>query len=215
MNKTILTTNARTIFWVFALLNTAACSSVRYAADRSTMMPVGWDYIDVSTVIDNATSDGSVTQVTDQHVLKFANEVKKFMEIRTNQKGVLRKSSSSLQVISAAFATAFAAFKASAQMIAGFSGFSAVVPELQNVFQAKEGADAFREGSEMVSNAISDYLVATEGGRIPSDTLTDAGKELQKRVLGTIVLVNKALLQLIPSKEEVAEAVDGIEPPGE
>lgn len=164
---------------------------------------------DQKTVIEES-NKGKIFKVTDRIILVYANDVQKFMRLRMSGKRVLRKVSASIQVVTAAIAAALAGFGGSSAVIAGFAGVSAIIPEFQGIFQAAGGAEAFRHGAELIGNAETDYLSEISKkkntGNVP-DELTPEGAALYKRVVASIVLVEKALLQQIPSRKEV-EAAD-------
>ena len=162
---------------------------------------------DQKTVIEES-NKGKIFKVTDRIILVYANDVQKFMRLRMSGKRVLRKVSASIQVVTAAIAAALAGFGGSSAVIAGFAGVSAIIPEFQGLFQAAGGAGAFRHGAELIGNAETDYLseISKKGGQV-QNALTPDGAALYKRVVASIVLVEKALLQQIPSRKEV-EAAD-------
>lgn len=159
------------------------------------------------TVIDEAAKRPDF-KVTDQIIVLYANDVQKFMRLRMSGKRALRKISASIQVMTAAIATALAGFGGSSAVIAGFAGVSAIIPEFQSIFQAAAGADAFRRGAELIGDAETEYLMAISenDGKVSGEKLTKAGVEFYVRVVASIVLVEKALLQQIPTFKQVEKA---------
>ena len=157
------------------------------------------------TVIDEA--EGNQYVVTDRFIVAYANDVQKFMRMRMAGKRVLRKVSASLQVATAAIAAALAGFGGPVTVIAGFAGVSAIIPEFQGIFQAAEGAEAFRRGAELIGEAETDYITAisTQAGLI-QNILTPEGANLYVRVVASIVVVEKALLQQIPTIKQLKQA---------
>ncbi len=159
------------------------------------------------TVIDKAEATKDF-KVTDRIIVSYANDVQKFMRLRMSGKRALRKISASIQVMTAAIATALAGFGGSSAVIAGFAGVSAIIPEFQSIFQAAGGADAFRQGAKLIGDAELEYLTAISenDGKVSGEKLTKAGVDFYKRVVASIVLVEKVLLQQIPTLEEVRQA---------
>ena len=157
--------------------------------------------VDEQTIIDRAGDQ----KVTDQLVVQLGNDVKKFMRLRLNEKRVTRKLSASIQVMTAAIAGALAAFNASTAVVASFAGVSAFIPELQEIFQAKEGAEAFRRGVQLIEKAEVKYLTVIKGDTT-KPKLTPAGAAYYGRIVGALNLVEKALLNQIPTLEEVEAA---------
>lgn len=192
------------------ILVISGCTSVGHPGRPGDQMIVGFDYLNVPSVLAESKKITEPIQITDAGVYTFATNLKEYMDIRKNQKGVARKVSGTTQVATAAIAATLAALEANILYVTAFAAFSALMPELQNIFQAREGSATFRQGSEMIGNAVSEYIGATVDGKIPSDKLTAHGKNLHGRVQAAIVLVDKALLQLIPTKEQLAAAGDKI-----
>ena len=167
-----------------------------------------------NTVIEASKKDDTI-EVTDRIILLYANDVQKFMRLRMSGKRVLRKASASIQVMTAAIAAALAGFGGSSAVIAGFAGVSAIIPEFQSIFRAAGGAEAFRHGAELIGNAETDYLLEISNknaGKVPNK-FTPEGAAFYKRVVASIVLVEKALLQQIPSRKEVEAADKKDKPP--
>ena len=165
------------------------------------------------TVTKAGKKDEIIIKVTDRIILVYASDVQKFMRLRMSGKRVLRKVSAGIQVMTAAIAAALTAFGGSPVTIASFAGVSAIIPEFQGIFQAKGGAEAFRHGAELIGDAETDYLLEiskTNHGNVPGE-LTPQGAVLYKRVVASIVLVEKALLQQIPSLKEVQKAEEKFE----
>lgn len=146
-------------------------------------------------------------KVTDQIIVTYANDVQKFMRMRMSGKRVLRKLSSTVQVTAAAIAASLTAFGGPATVIAGFAGAAAIIPEFQNIFDAAGGAEAFSRGAELIGEAEAAYVTAisNQGGQI-QNTLTPEGAALYVRVAASIIVVEKALLQQIPSIKQLQQA---------
>ena len=146
-------------------------------------------------------------KITDRIILSYADDVEKFMRMRMSGKRVLRKASASIQVMTAAIATALAGFGGPAAVIAGFAGVSAIIPEFQSIFQAAGGAEAFGRGAELIGDAKTEYVIAIskKGGQVQG-ALTPEGAALYKRVVASIVVVERALLQQIPTRKQIEDA---------
>ena len=183
----------------------SGCESLMFdAIPRAT-------FKDQPTVIE-ASKKGDIIKVTDRIIVLYANDVQKFMRLRMSGKRALRKISASIQVMTAAIATALAGFGGSSAVIAGFAGVSAIIPEFQSIFQAAEGAEAFRRGAELIGDAETDYIIeiSKKGGQV-QDALTTDGAKLYKRVVASIVVVEKALQQQIPTLKQIEEAEGKVE----
>jgi hypothetical protein len=146
-------------------------------------------------------------KITDRIILSYADDVQKFMRQRMSGKRILRKASASIQVMTAAIAAALTGFGGPAAVIAGFAGVSAIIPEFQAIFQAAGGAGAFGRGAELIGLAKTDYIIAIskKGGQVQG-ALTPEGADLYKRVVASIVVVEKALLQQIPTRKQIEDA---------
>ncbi len=170
-----------------------------------------FDAIPRATFTDKRTVIGEAKEekwkVTDRIILSYADDVEKFMRLRMSGKRALRKASASIQVMTAAIATALAGFGGSSAVIAGFAGVSAIIPEFQGIFQAAGGAEAFGRGAELIGLAKTDYIIeiSKKGGEV-QNVLTPEGAELYKRVVASIVVVEKALLQQIPTRKQIEDA---------
>ena len=158
-----------------------------------------------NTIIDEAKKNSF--KVTDRIIVIYANDVQKFMRMRMSGKRVLRKFSATLQVTAAAIAASLTAFGGPATVIAGFAGAAAIIPEFQNIFDAAGGAEAFSRGAELIGEAEAAYVTAisNQGGQI-QNTLTPEGAALYVRVAASIIVVEKALLQQIPSIKQLQQA---------
>lgn len=204
MANKILYTYHKFSLLVLILISLNGCSATGGYKGIDAIHAVKGDDDRITSVYDQAKADN--VKITDDVVFKFANNIKNFMEIRMNKKRTWRKISAGTQVLTAAAAAALTVAEKSVALIAGLSGFSAIIPELQNIFQAKEGAIAFRNGRDLISVALDDFINASRK-KISDSELTCAGVELSTRVSASIRLVDTALLKTIPTIDDMKEAV--------
>ncbi len=163
---------------------------------------------DVSIPINNI-------QVSDADVVGFSSDIQKALRHRLNKARRVRLGSGTLQVIAAAVGATLGFTIDDAHTAAAFGVIAAVIPELQNIFQARGRAEAYTDGLELIQDAHAFYhkkLSQTEKrGLVSTSELTVEGGELLVQIAACLKLVDKALLTHIPTIEELKAAKGRIE----
>lgn len=145
------------------------------------------------------------TQVTDKDALGFSNDVKTALRQKMNWARIARLTSGTVQVFTAAAAAALGAASGSITAVAALAASSAVMPEVQNIFEAKERAEAYQQGVALIEEAEVRYF-KTVGGTINNQKFTPAGADFYFEVLASLKLVEKALVAQLPTIEELQKA---------
>lgn len=147
----------------------------------------------------------TTVQVSDRDVLEFTNQLIENLRDRTHGRRIARKGAIALQVIASAIAGGLSAAEVAKDAVTGLSTFSAVMPELQSVFQAGEEAAAFGDALGLVEEARVRFFSATSG--LASHTsLTPAGAELASEVFSSIKALEKTLVGRIPTLQDLEKA---------
>jgi hypothetical protein len=161
---------------------------------------------------------------SDQDVLNFTNDVKTVLRNRMGTKRMARLFSGTFQVLSAATAAALGATTGNLTAITALAGASAVTPEVQEIFDARAAAEAYRSGVEMVERAEGQYFerrakrVARDKARdpnavtqlVPDNTFTLDAAKLYRQVVASIRVVERTLVAQLPTIEDLRRAVGEI-----
>ncbi len=119
-----------------------------------------------------ADADGkpkTINVPTDADVLQFANMLKNVFRGQLNESIIARHVSAVSQVLTAAAAATLTTISSGAQnSITILAATSAVMPQLQGIFDAKGRAAAFDQGGELLSQAEAAYYTAI--GALPDRT---------------------------------------------
>lgn len=159
------------------------------------------------TVVERAKTraDGKMYKITDKDVVELANDVKLALRSRMNGARFARTITSTIQVMTAAVAAALTSGETAITILAGTS---AVIPELQSIFGARERSKAYFQGASLIEEAEADYYLqlATSHNLISDQGITTAGAEFYSEVIHSLKLVELALIQQIPTVEDVKAA---------
>lgn len=149
--------------------------------------------------------------ISDEDVLGFADDVSLFLRKRMNTARRARLTSSSLQVLTAAAAGSLGIIAHSdVETIAALGAVSAIIPELQSIIGARGRSEAYRDGLDLIRDAIARYHQGrkSKGGNgvISTDKLSEEGSDLMSEVAASIKAVDLALQSSIPSVEDMKAA---------
>lgn len=148
---------------------------------------------------------------TDADVLVFENNIKNVFRGRLNTAMIARHTSATAQVLTAAAAAALTTLSSgSKSAITILAASSALMPQLQQIFDAKGRAAAFEQGAEMLSDAESAYFKALSRTprkyEQPNAALTPEGANLYVAVLAAIQVVEKLSVAQLPSVDQIRAA---------
>ncbi len=149
--------------------------------------------------------------VSDADVLGFSSDIQKALRHRMNKSRRVRLGSATIQVLAASIGATLGFATGDANTAAAFALVSAIIPELQNIFQARGRVEAYTDGLELIKDADALYYKKmTENGSIKDGVstkeLTPTGSELLVQITACIKLVDKALLTQIPTIEDLEKA---------
>lgn len=154
-------------------------------------------------------------KVSDADVLGFSSDIQKALRHRMDFGRRLRLTSGTLQVLAASAGAALGLTTHDVTTVSALAIFSAVIPELQNIFQARERVAAYTDGLELIQDADARYYQRrAEGGKVDvvsTKELTRDGSQLLIEIAACIKLVDKALLQTIPTIEDLQAATGRLE----
>lgn len=166
------------------------------------------------TEIEDFTAVNTKFNITDQKVYKFVFLIEDTMRKRVQQGRKGEELFSGVQVLLAAFASAFAASTGvHPDVVVTLSGLSALTPEIANVLDAGTKAKAYSQALDMIEKAEAQYvnaraqLSSTENALIPSDRLTSEGAALFVTTISSLKVMRDSLLGTIPSVEELERAL--------
>lgn len=180
-----------------ALVVITGCSSYKTSNDLSYYL-FRPDYIDTAS---KRAGSSQIQQVSDDDALRFSTGVRHKLRQRTVIARLARETSATLQVLTAAAAAALGVASGGVTpAMTALAATSAVVPQFQEVFDAKQRAEAYNQGVTLIGDAESRYLAAVQG-KIANDTLTPAGANLILQVNATLKLVETALVSQIPDRK--------------
>ncbi len=154
--------------------------------------------------------------VSDADVIGFSNDLQKIFRHRMNKARRVRLGSGTLQILAASAGAAVGLTSGDVAVAGGFAMLAAVIPELQNIFQARGRVAAYTDGLELIQDASARYYknrIKEENGEIQSvstKTLTKEGSVLLEQTVACIKLVDKALLTNIPTIEDLEAATGRI-----
>jgi hypothetical protein len=209
------------IFFIVALFS-SGCSNTSYwkknyqlggtleeqAAQRELLeADVGKDAEEIAR--SKKLADQYKNGVSNADVLFFMNNVKRSLRDRMHFSRIARLASSTAQVLTAAAAATLGVTTGSLTAITTLAASSALMPQLMEIFNAKERAEAYSQGLHWIEKAEADYrkkMVRASITKRNSKRMTIEGAKLYARILGAIKLVERALVRQIPSIDEMKAA---------
>jgi len=157
---------------------------------------------------------GAVIVPTDADILWCANGLRNTFRLRMNDNILMRHLTSTFQVLSAASAGVIAAIAPSEKIpIAILAGSSAIVPQLQSVFDAKGQATALEQGASLIDQAEGKYYAAIAANPSDRDRINSAvtveGANFYVSVVAAVGIVEKLLVAELPDEVQITIAKGG------
>lgn len=151
--------------------------------------------------------------ISDHRVYKFTYLVEDTMRKRVDHGRAWEEGLSAMQVILAAFASAFSAGTGvHPDVVTTLAGLSALTPDIADIINAGDKAKAYSQGLDLIEKANATYIsarssvVSDSNSLIPSNQLSPEGAALFVSVMSTLKVMRDALLQTLPSEEDLAKA---------
>lgn len=150
-------------------------------------------------------------KITDYDIVTFTKEVKTVLRERYNNARLARTGGGAIQVLTSGISAFLMGINGGSAVTAAtiLSGTSSIIPELSNVVEAKDRAEAYADGLKSVEIAEGVYVksIADGGeGKISAAELTPAAATLYDTVLAAIHVVEARLSALLPSTDELRKA---------
>jgi hypothetical protein len=151
---------------------------------------------------------GTIVLPKDKDVLIVVNDLTNVLRGRLNLAMGARHISSFAQVATAAAAAVFTTLRPEERiLITILAASSALMPQLQSVFDAKGRAEAYKQGVEMLDKALGAYVKAVQGKNIdPASTLTREGTLLFEAAVAAIEVVEKLTVAQLPTPDQIKAA---------
>ncbi len=156
-------------------------------------------------------------EICDADVISFSSDIQKALRHRMNKSRRVRLGSGTLQVLAASAGAAIGLTNGDEAVAGGFALLAAIIPELQNIFQARGRVEAYTDGLELIQDAHARYyqnrVNRDKDGKIISASATELTKEggqLLVELAACIKLVDKALLTHIPTIKDLETATGRI-----
>jgi hypothetical protein len=158
-------------------------------------------------------------KVTDADVIGFSSDIQKALRARMDFGRRVRLGSGTVQILAAAAGATLGLITKDVTTAAALAAVSAVIPELQNIFQARDRVGAYKDGLALLQDAEARYYQKmTQNGAITTisaEKLTPEGSQLLVETAACLKLVDKALFQTIPTIEDLKAATGMLEKLGE
>lgn len=152
-------------------------------------------------------------RVSDADVVGFSSDIQKALRARMDTARRVRLGSGSAQVLAAAAGASLGLATGSVATAAALAAFSAVIPEMQHIFQARDRSVAYEQGLEMIQDSETRYYQSRTANAtnntietVSTTGLTKSGSQLLMEISACLKVVDKALLQTIPTIEDLQAA---------
>jgi hypothetical protein len=147
----------------------------------------------------------------DKQIVRCASQVEEILRQRYNNARVARSGGGLIQVITAGASSLITGLGGANGLTAGtiLSGISAMMPEVSNVIEAKDRAEAYADGMKSIGTALGVYrmsIVESNDGAMNSFRMTTAGATLYVTLRAAISVVESRLANLLPSTEDLKKA---------
>ncbi len=175
---------------------------------------------------------GKIT-VSDADVIGFSSDLQKIFRHRMNKARRVRLGSGTLQILAASAGATVGLTSGDVAVAGGFAMLAAVIPELQNIFQARGRVAAYTDGLKLIQDAQARYyknrVTRQEEEEeeeqqqqqqnkkmksietISTKELTEEESELLVQTVSCIKLVDKPILTHIPTIENLQKATGRLE----
>ena len=145
---------------------------------------------------------------TDQQALQFSSNVARLLRAKATGARMTRDVSNSLQVSMAALAGANSAFGFSDRSLAVLGLGSALIPDVQGIFNAQGRGDAYLDAVRLIETAQGAYMAHNQQ---PSATeLTQNGATLIQRTQASVHVVEKVLSGRVPTIVDLEQATEAM-----
>jgi hypothetical protein len=147
--------------------------------------------------------------ITDRDVYDFENDLKSLLRKKAVSGRVVREISATAQVLAAAAAATLLVVDGGAtEAAAVLAGGSAVIPNLQKIFNAGERSQAYTDAVGLLeaSEARFQTAIATQDGQVNMERLTLAGARFADEIAATIRLMESTISARIPKIEDMEKA---------
>ncbi|APE03116.1 hypothetical protein BM526_15420 [Alteromonas mediterranea] len=166
----------------------------------------------------NTAIDDSSFDLTDRQVYKFTYLLQDTMRKRVDHGRKWEEGLSALQVVFAAFASAFSASTGvHPDVVTTLAGLSALTPDIENIINAGGKARAYSQALDLVEKANATYVrsraevASGKDDLIPKEQLSPQGAQLFVSVMATLKIMRDSLLETIPDQEDIAKATGNYE----
>lgn len=151
---------------------------------------------------------GAVTnsiQVTDKHVVLFVNNLKCLLRTKASYSRIARYTSATTQVLSAAAAGVVSVAGGGQTLVAGLAGGSALMPQFQEIFHARDRAKYYAECVSNIEDAESRYITtrASAGNQCPEDRLSVDGARFYQEIVATLKVLENRIADLLPKTSDL------------
>lgn len=155
-------------------------------------------------------------KVSDADVIGFSSDIQKALRWRMDTARRVRLGSGTAQILAASAGATLGFVTKDVTTAAALAAFSAVIPELQNIFQARDRSGAYQQGLELIQDAEARYYQnrtanGTSIETVSTNRLTKEGGELLVQISACLKLVDKALFQTIPTIADLQAATGRLE----
>lgn len=150
-------------------------------------------------------------QPHDRRAYDCATKLDETLRQRFNNARFARSGGGFVQVLTAGISSLFTGLGGANGLTAGtiLSAVSAMMPQLGDVFEAKDRAEAYADGMQSIGIAIGTYLMTlaeSQDGKINTTRLTTAGASLLDKAIGTRNVVQHRLAGLLPTTEDLRKS---------
>lgn len=149
-------------------------------------------------------------QPTDYKIVQCASAVESILRERYNNARLARTGGGVLQVATAAVASLLTGMAGGGAVGVAtvLSGTSAIMPELSNIVEAKDRAEAYNDGVRAIGSAAAVYFkaIAAGEGKVSTERLTPPGAALRESLVTAIHLVEQRLAAQLPTVEDLQKA---------
>lgn len=146
-------------------------------------------------------------QPTDEKVLQCSSIVKSVLRERFNNARLARTGGGAIQVLTAGISALLSGINGASALTAStiLSGTSSMMPELSNIVEAKDRAEAYSEALKAIEGAEARYLSAIAGSSSGATGrhLSPAAAALYDTVRDAVNVLEKRLAAQLPSVEEL------------
>lgn len=154
--------------------------------------------------------------ISDLQIVQCASRVEEGLRQRYNNSRLARTEGGIIQVLTAGVSSMLTGIAGANGLTAGtiLSGISAMMPEVSNVIEAKDRAEAYSDGMKSIGTAFSVYrtsIAESHEGTVDSTKITPAGATLYTTLRSAISVVESRLAGLLPTTKELMQARSELE----